>query len=97
MGAAARTPAFTGVLMLSPPREHEHFMQKHVPEAILALASWTIKRDGGKFVVRRRPHSRSARSKPYDTLQAATNAVARKLQEEWLKRHKRRREFHGVK
>jgi hypothetical protein len=51
MGAAARTPAFTGVLMLSPPREHEHFMQKHVPEAILALASWTIKRDGGKFVV----------------------------------------------
>ena len=68
------------------------------PPAIYALPVWSVKKVNGKWYISRaaRFDDKQAWSKPYDTLQRATTAIARKLAEEVLARHKRRCETYGI-
>lgn len=68
------------------------------PPAIYALRMWSVKKVKGKWYI-----SQAARfddnaqwSRPYETLQRAMTAIARKMAEEVLERHKRRCEYHGI-
>lgn len=74
-------------------------MSRPIPPACFALKAWTIKESGGKYVVA--PTSsfddKTKWSKPYASLQAATQAIARNLAQEWRERDERRRKFHGLK
>lgn len=76
-------------------------MQQRVAvEAVYALRSWCIREHRGKYQIapavyfgeRERNWSRS-----YASLTRATNAIARKLQEEWVQRHQPRVAFYGQK
>jgi hypothetical protein len=51
---------------------------------------WYIAPTGARF------DERAQWSKPYATLQRATTAIARKLADEVIKRHKRRCDFYGI-
>jgi hypothetical protein len=68
------------------------------PPAIYALSVWSVKKVNGKWHISRaaRFDEREAWSKPYDTLQRAMTAIARKHAEEVLARHKRRCEHYGI-
>jgi len=74
-------------------------MSKPIPPAIYALRAWTIKERGDKFVIAPTASfdDKARWSKPYASLQSATQAIARKLAEEWRERDERRRTFHGIK
>ena len=61
-------------------------MQAHV----YALKSWTIKKHGDEFFVAASAQSGQHKWRgPYASLQRATHAIARKLQWEFARRHKR--------
>jgi hypothetical protein len=57
---------------------------------VYALRNYTIKKQGDQFFVAATAMARTHRwSKPYATLQHATNAIARKLQREFVARQSR--------
>jgi len=58
---------------------------------VFALKGWTVKSEGGKFYVSPTAcfEDKHKWRGPYRTLQHATTAIARKLGEEFNKRHKR--------
>jgi hypothetical protein len=68
------------------------------PPAIYALRDWTIRKTNGKWYIAptARFEDKPQWSKPYATLQRATTAIARKIADEVIKRHKRRCEFYGI-
>jgi hypothetical protein len=68
------------------------------PPAIYALSVWSVKKVNGKWYVSKaaRFDDKQAWSKPYDTLQRAMTAIARKNAEEVQTRHKRRCEHYGI-
>jgi hypothetical protein len=74
-------------------------MSRPMPQAVFALKAWTIKESGGKYYVSPTASfdDKTRWSKPYDSLQRACTAIARKLASEWQQRDKRRRDFHGTK
>jgi hypothetical protein len=68
------------------------------PPAIYALRMWSVKKVKGKWYI-----SQAARfddkpqwSKPYETLQRATTAIARKIAEEVMTRHKRHCDYYRI-
>lgn len=68
-------------------------MQKRLTSArVYALKAWTIKVDEkGQYFISPTAYfdDKHRWSSPYRTLQHATNAIARKLQQEFLERDKR--------
>jgi hypothetical protein len=57
---------------------------------VYALRSWTIKKKGEEFFISATGRSGTHRWRgPYTNLQRATTAIARKLQSEFVRRHKR--------
>ena len=68
-------------------------------EGVYALSGWSIKVDGTGFRISPAAYyeAKSTWSKPYETLQGATSAIARKLAEEFNDRHSRRVAFHKKK
>ncbi len=68
------------------------------PLPIYALTCWSVKKLNGKWCIAptARFEDKPAWSKPYATLQGATTAIARKLAEEALARHKRRCKHYGI-
>ena len=76
-------------------------MQQRVAvEAIYALRSWCIREHRGKYHISPTAHFGERErnwSRPYASLTRATNAIARKLQEEWVQRHQRKVAFYGQK
>ena len=70
-----------------------------IDDALYALQSWTVREHNGKYQIAPTSLSDDSRkwSKSYETLTRATNAIARKLQEEWTTRHQRRVAFHSKK
>jgi hypothetical protein len=66
---------------------------------VFALQAWTIKQQGGKFYIAATAsfEDRARWSKPYDSLQRACTAIARKLAQEWQTRAARRRAHYGLK
>jgi hypothetical protein len=76
-------------------------MSRPIPQAVYALTQWTIRRnekDGKYYIAPTASFDDKTRwSKPYDSLQRACTAIARKLASEWQQRDKRRRDFHGIK
>ena len=68
------------------------------PAAIYALQSWSVKKSGSKWYIAptARFEDKPPWSKPYATLQRATTAIARKLADEVMKRHKRRCDHYGI-
>ncbi len=61
-------------------------------EAIYALRSWTVREHRGKYQISQTAYFGERErnwSKSYGSLTQATNAIARKLQEEWTTRHNR--------
>lgn len=68
------------------------------PPAIYALSAWTVKKSNGKWYIAptARFEDKPPWSKPYATLQRATTAIARKLADEVITRHKRRCERYGI-
>jgi len=72
-------------------------MSRPIPPALFALQAWTIKKHGEKFYIRPTAFRRKPQwSKSYRSLQGACMAVARKLAEEWLDRHDRRRKMYRL-
>lgn len=74
--------------------------QRVAVEAIYALRSWCIREHRGKYQISPTVHFRATErewSRPYASLTRATNAIARKLQEEWVQRHQRKIAFYGKK
>ena len=69
------------------------------PPAIYALTDWTVKKANGKWYIAptARFDDKPQWSKSYATLQRATTAIARKLADEVIKRHKRRCDYYGIK
>ena len=69
-------------------------MQKRLTSArVFALRAWTIKvNEKGQYFISPTAcfDDKHRWSRPYRTLQHATNAIARKLQHEFLEREKRR-------
>ncbi|MGE3702256.1 MAG: hypothetical protein AB7G08_26295 [Hyphomicrobiaceae bacterium] len=74
-------------------------MSRPMLPALFALKSWTIKMQNDKFYIAPTAHfdDKTRWSKAYASLQSATQAIARKLAEEWREREDRRRKFHGLK
>ena len=74
-------------------------MSRPIPPALFALKSWTIKMQNEKFYIAPTAHfdEKTRWSRAYASLQSATQAVARKLAEEWREREARRRKFHGIR
>ena len=68
------------------------------PPAIYALRDWTVKKANGKWYIAptARFEDKPQWSKPYATLQRATTAIARKLADEVMRRHKRRCDYYGI-
>jgi hypothetical protein len=68
------------------------------PAAVYALKAWTVRKSRGKWYIAPTVcfGKNPTWSKPYATLQRATTAIARKLAEEWLMRHKRRCAHYGI-
>ena len=68
------------------------------PPAIYALRVWSVKKVNGKWYISRaaRFDDKEQWSRPYETLQRATTAIARKITEEVIERHKRRCEHYGI-
>jgi hypothetical protein len=67
------------------------------PPAIYALTAWAVKKVNEKWYIAptgARFDEKVHWSKPYATLQRATSAIARKLADEVIKRHKRRCDFY---
>jgi hypothetical protein len=57
---------------------------------VYALRSWTIKKKGEEFFIAATGQSGTHRWRgQYTNLQRATTAIARKLQSEFVRRHKR--------
>jgi uncharacterized protein (DUF2461 family) len=75
-------------------------MSRPIPQAVYALTQWTIRRNekDGKFYIAPTTcfDDKTRWSKPYDSLQRACTAIARKLASEWQQRDKRRREFYRL-
>jgi len=68
------------------------------PPAIYALQVWSVKKVNGKWYISQaaRFDDKAQWGKSYATLQRATTAIARKLADEVMRRHKRRCDFYGV-
>ena len=73
-------------------------MSKPIPPALFALKGWSIKKQDEKFFISPTAafDDKSAWSRGYSSLQAACQAIARKLAEEWAARNERRRKFHRL-
>lgn len=70
----------------------------HPPQpAIYALRMWSVKKVNGKWYISQaaRFDDKAQWSRPYETLQRATTAIARKMAEEVQERHKRRCDYYG--
>jgi len=69
-----------------------------IEPAIYALRVWSVKKVNGKWYISQgaRFDDKAAWSGPYETLQRATTAIARKMGDEVMKRHKRHYEHYGV-
>jgi hypothetical protein len=68
------------------------------PPPVYALRVWSVKKVNGKWYVSQaaRFDDKEEWRGPYDTIHRATTAIARKLAEEVLERHKRRCEHYGI-
>lgn len=68
------------------------------PPAIYALRVWSVKKVNGKWYISlaARFDEKAQWSRPYETLQRATTAIARKIAEEVQERHKRRSDHYGI-
>ena len=68
------------------------------PPAIYALRVWSVKKVNGKWHISQaaRFDEKEQWSRPYDTLQRATTAIARKMAEEVMERHATRCRHYGV-
>jgi len=68
------------------------------PPAIYALRMWSVKKVKGKWHISpaARFDDKQQWSKPYETLQRATTAIARKMAEEVMTRHKRHCDYYGI-
>jgi hypothetical protein len=68
------------------------------PPTIYALRTWSVKKVKGKWYISQaaRFDDKAEWSRPYETLQRATTAIARKMAEEVQERHKRHCEYHGI-
>jgi len=68
------------------------------PPAIYALRVWSVKKVGGKWYISQaaRFDDKAQWSRPYETLQRATTAIARKMAAEVLERHRRHCEHYGI-
>jgi len=68
------------------------------PPAIYALRMWSVKKVKGKWYISQaaRFDDKEQWSKPYETLQRATTAIARKMAEEVMTRHKRHCDYYGI-
>ena len=69
----------------SPSRSHRSARPLHPPPpAIYALRVWSVKKVNGKWYISQaaRFDDKEQWSRPYDTLQRATTAIARKMAEE---------------
>jgi len=68
------------------------------PPAIYALRLWSVKKVSGKWYISQaaRFDDKAKWSRPYETLQRATTAIARKMAEEVQERHKRRCDYYGI-
>jgi len=68
------------------------------PPAIYALRMWSVKKVNGKWYISQaaRFDDKAQWSRPYETLQRATTAIARKMAEEVQERHKRHCEYYGI-
>jgi hypothetical protein len=66
--------------------------------AIYALRVWSVKKVNGKWYISQaaRFDDKAEWSRPYETLQRATTAIARKMAEEVMRRHKRHCDFYGI-
>jgi hypothetical protein len=84
---ARSEPAAPAIRPLHPP-----------PPAIYALRVWSVKKVNGKWYISQaaRFDDKAEWSRPYETLQRATTAIARKMAEEVQERHKRRCEQYGI-
>lgn len=83
--------------MYAPLAPAKHPMREP-PPTIYALTSWTVRKANGKWQIAPTAHFEDTPqwSKPYDTLHRATTAIARKLADEVIKRHKRRCDRYGI-
>ena len=68
------------------------------PPAIYALRMWSVKKVNGKWYISQaaRFDDKEQWSKPYETLQRATTAIARKMAEEVMERHRSRCQRYGI-
>ena len=68
------------------------------PPAIYALRVWSVKKLNGKWYISQaaRFDDKEAWSKPYETLQRATTAIARKMAEEVMERHAARCRHYAI-
>jgi hypothetical protein len=68
------------------------------PPAVYALRVWSVKKVNGKWYISRaaRFDDKEQWSKPYETLQRATTAIARKMAEEVMERHSARCRHYGI-
>lgn len=68
------------------------------PPAIYALRMWSVKKVKAKWYISQaaRFDDKAQWSRPYETLQRATTAIARKMAEEVQERHKRHCEQYGI-
>jgi hypothetical protein len=68
------------------------------PPAIYALRLWSVKKVNGKWYISQaaRFDDKEQWSRPYETLQRATTAIARKMAEEVLERHQARCRHYGI-
>jgi hypothetical protein len=68
------------------------------PPAIYALRVWSVKKVNGKWYISQaaRFDDKEQWSRPYAILQRAMTAIARKMAEEIIDRHKRRCDYYGI-
>jgi hypothetical protein len=68
------------------------------PPAIYALRVWSVKKVNGKWYISQaaRFDDKEQWRGPYENLHRATTAIARKMAEEVLTRHKRRCEYYDI-
>jgi hypothetical protein len=69
-----------------------------LPPPVYALRVWSVKKVGFKWFISEaaRFDDKEQWKGPYDTIHRATTAIARKMAEEVLTRHRRRCEHYGI-
>jgi len=69
------------------------------PPAVYALRVWSVKKVNGKWYISQaaRFDEKGQWGRPYETLQRATTAIARKMAAEVLERHRRHCEHYRIR